>query len=214
MFKRNNVHALVAQHLQAVEECLINYESFIRAASSGESNRETLRALASGVAASEDKADKALRSIIDSLGSGYLATTREEIISLVTACDKVANKCESTAKAVVIQHVQFPKEFSAHMIQILEVIRQQFHVLEQVVGTFFEKFTALLNDHSVLDEIRTLETQVDRIEDKLKENLFDMDISLAEKLQLEQFLEWLADPSDIIENIADHIQIMLISRKV
>lgn len=40
-----------------------------------------------------------------------------------------------------------------------------------------------------------------------------MDVSLAEKMQLFQFVEWLADLSDIIENIADKIQIMLITRK-
>ena len=40
-----------------------------------------------------------------------------------------------------------------------------------------------------------------------------MDISLAEKMQMKEFADDIADISDIIENLADKIQIMLVTRK-
>ena len=77
----------------------------------------------------------------------------------------------------------------------------------------FSKMNALQKDPSILDEIRALESKVDRIEDKLNGDIFGLDIGLAEKMQISHVVELLCDLSDIIEDIADKIQIMLIARK-
>ncbi len=185
----------------------------MRAATTPETVPETLRPLAVAVGKSEDSADKALRSMIDSLGGSFLASTRENIIALSTSCDKVANKCESIAKTVVYQHIKLPEEFSEDIMQILTITREQFDVLEESIGMFFDKFGAFLQDHTILDEIRKFESKVDAIEERLTENLFDMNLNLAEQMQMASLLEAICDLSDIIENIADKIQIMLISRK-
>lgn len=217
MFTRNNsnkVHTLIVEHLQVVEECLINFEGFMRAATTPETVTETLRTLSIGVGKAENAADQALRRMIDSLGGSFLASTREDIISVATSCDKVANKCETVAKIVVYQQIKFPEAFAEDLMKIIAITREQFDVLEESIGMFFDKFGALLQNHEILDEIRKLESKVDVIEENLQEKLFTMDLTLAEKLQLSQTLELLCDISDIIENIADKIQIMLISRKV
>ncbi len=211
--KTNQVHAFIVEHMQDVEECLINFEGFMRAATSPAATAEILRPLAVGVGKAEDSADKALRRMIDALGGSFLASTREEIISISTSCDKVANKCESLAKMVVYQKIEFPEEFANDIMEILSKTREQFDVLKESISTFFEKFGSLLQDHSILDEIRKLESHVDIIEERLYEKIFALDLGLAHKMQLSQFIEYLADLSDIIEDIADKIQIMLISRK-
>ncbi len=216
MFNKNNsnkVHALIVEHLGCVEECLINFEGFMRAATTPETVSETLRPLAVGVGKSEDSADKALRSMIDSLGGSFLASTREDIIALSTSCDKVANKCESISKTVVYRHVKFPEEFADDIMEIIEITRNQFDVLEEAIGMFFDSFGAFLKDHSILDEIRKYESKIDAIEERLTETLFDMNLNLAEQMQMADLIEFICDLSDIIENIADKIQIMLISRK-
>ena len=58
-----------------------------------------------------------------------------------------------------------------------------------------------------------LETEIDVIEEKLQEDLFASDRELAEKLQLSTLYVLFGDISDIIEDIADKIQILLIARK-
>ncbi len=218
MFKKNkdnDVHALMVEHLQDIEECLINFEGFIRAATTPETVHETLRTLAVGVGKSENAADYAFRRMVDSLGASYLASTREEIISLASSCDKIANKCETAAKMIVYQQVKFPVEFTADFMKIISVTKEQFDVLEESINMFFNKFGAMLKNHDILDVIRKHESSVDVIEEKLQEQLFSMkELHLSEKLQLSQIIELICDISDIIENIADRIQIMLISRKV
>ena len=63
-----------------------------------------------------------------------------------------------------------------------------------------------------LDEIRALESEVDAIEQGLYRKIFKLDMGLAERTQLASFVDLVADLSDIIENIADKIQIMIISK--
>ena len=77
----------------------------------------------------------------------------------------------------------------------------------------FSKFNALQKDHSILDRVRSLETEIDVIEEKLQEDLFASERELAEKLQLSELYVFFGDISDIIEDIADKIQILLIARK-
>jgi uncharacterized protein Yka (UPF0111/DUF47 family) len=77
----------------------------------------------------------------------------------------------------------------------------------------FQKMSALQKDTSILDKIRALETDVDHIEDKINTQIFQMNLALAEKMQVSHIVEHLCDLSDIIEDVADKIQIMLIARK-
>jgi len=214
MFSSNNkVHTLITEQIKDVEETLIQFESFLSAATTPETVEETLRALSAGVGEAEDVADKSLRRMIDSLDGPFLPSTREDLIAIATSCDKVANKCEGIAKIVVYQHFCFPEEFAADIMEIMSISREQFSLLEESISRLFSKFGALLKDHSILDEIRALETKVDIIEERLEEAIFDSGLGLAEKMQCSRVIELICDLSDIIEDIADKIQIMLITRK-
>ena len=211
---QKDVHTLIMEQIGDVKTCLINFEGFMRASIAPETVVETLRVLAGGVAQAENVADVSLRKMIDSLAeTAYLPSTRQEIISIATDCDRIANKCEHFAQMSIFQRFRFPAEFSDDITKILAITNEQFDVLQNSISTLFSNFGALAKDHQILDEIRAHESAVDRIEQKLCDSISDMEISLAEKMQLFQFVEWLADLSDIIENIADKIQIMLITRK-
>lgn len=217
MFSKKNqqtVRELINEQINDVKTCLINFEGFMRASTAPETVVETLRVLAAGVAQAENEADVSLRKMIDSLAeTAYLPSTRQELISIATDCDRIANKCEHFAQMSIFQRFRFPAEFAEDVNKILAVTDEQFELLQNSVSALFSDFGALAKDHRILDDIRTHESAVDRIEQKLYDSIFDMDITLAEKMQLFQFVEWLADLSDIIENIADKIQIMLITRK-
>ena len=83
----------------------------------------------------------------------------------------------------------------------------------KAITKLFTNFGELLKDHSILDEIRSFESMVDKIEHKLNEEVYALDIELAAKMQLAKYVESVCDISDTIENIADKMQIMLITRK-
>ena len=215
IFKKNSdVHTLIMEQIEDVEKALINYESFMRAATTEGVQNDTLRALMRGVCDAENVADCSLRAMIDSLAEGaYLPSTREDLIAIATSCDKVANKCETISKIMVQQKISLPKGNAEDFMKIVEITKQQFSVLEESISMLFSKFNALQKDHSILDRVRSLETEIDVIEEKLQEDLFASDRELAEKLQLSTLYVLFGDISDIIEDIADKIQILLIARK-
>ena len=215
MFKKNsNVHTMIVEQIKDVETCMINFENFMRAATTEGTVHETLRTLCIGVQDAEAKADRSLRAMIDTLYDGsFLPSTREDLISIATRCDKVANKCESISKTMVFQRFHCPSAYAEDLNAIFTITKEQFELLEESISMLFSNLNKLQKDHSILDKIRTLETKVDRIEDKVTEDIFTLDIGLAEKMQIANVVEWLCDLSDIIEDIADKIQIMLIARK-
>ena len=215
MFRRkSDVHTLIMEQIKDVEKCIFEFEKFMEAATTPETIPETLVELVEGVKSAEDVADKSLRAMIDSLSDGaYLPSTREDLISIGTSCDKIANKCEYVAKTIVFQRFDFPEEFAQDVVDILSITKQQFEILEEAIGMLFQKMSALQKDTSILDNIRALETDVDHIEDKINTQIFQMNLALAEKMQVAHIVEHLCDLSDIIEDVTDKIHIMLIARK-
>ena len=214
MFKKDaKVHILISEQIKDVEECLITFEGFMRAAVVPSTAGETLRSLAAGVDKAENAADVSLRRMIDSLSGQYLPSTRQDLIALATSCDHVANKCEHIAKSMVTRKIRFPEEFGDDLMEIISLTKQQFTILEQSITLLFTQLGAFLKDHHILDEIRTLESRVDAIEENLYEKIYAMDLDVANQDRMAGMLELICDSSDIIENIADQIQIMLITRK-
>ncbi len=216
MASKNNsrkVHSLITEQIKDVQGCLISFENFLRAATTAGTVHDTLSALAESVHQMENAADRSLRTMIDSLGGAFLPSTRQDLIEIATKCDRIANKCEHTAMTVVLQRFLFPEEFASDLLQIQQYTHKQFDVLAESISLLFSKFGELLNDHSILDKIREYESKVDEIEKGLYERIFTMDVDLAHQMQISNFVELVCDVSDIIENIADHIQIMLITRK-
>lgn len=212
--KSNSVHKLIMEQIQDVENCLVHFEGFVRAVCTPEARFETLRNLASGIGKAEAEADISLRRMIDSFNGGtFLPSTREELIQIATSCDRVANKCEAFAVAIVQQKFLFPADFSEDLLNILAIIHKQFDLLEDSISRLFSDFNGMLKDHSILDNIRREETKVDQIETALYERIFSLDIDLAHRMQMSNFVEIICSISDVIENIADKIQIMLVTRK-
>ena len=212
--KNNEVHAYIMEQIKDVEACMRSFENFIRAASSPGTDAETLEMLCKDVCKKEDVADRSLRRMIDSLvGTSFLPSTREDLISIATSCDKVANKCESVALMAVYQHFRFPEDHANDLLKIISITHKQFDLLEESISLLFAKFGELLKDHAILDQIRALETEVDIIEQNLYKDIFRMDMDLAHQTQLAHYVDELCDLSDQIEDIADKIQIMLVTRK-
>ena len=211
---KNNLHDLIMDQIQDVEACLVSFESFMRAATTPETVVQTLRSLSVGVGQLENAADLSLRRMIDSLAdASFLPSTRADLIDVATNCDRVANKCEHVSMMMVHQKFRFPQSMNEELTEILVLTHDEFEMLKTAIDRLFSNIGDLLKNHKILDEIRAKESQVDVIEQRLYDNVFDMDLTLAEKMQCTQFLEQLCDISDVIENIADKIQIMLITRK-
>jgi len=217
MFKKKKdsaVQQLIMEQINDVENCFIHFEGFIHAICVPETVPETIRILSGSIAQAESVADESLRRMIDSLEGGlYLPSTRESLISIACDCDRVANKCESFAKMVVFQNFHFPKEYFESLQEIVSITHAQFDILKKSIAKLFSNFGELLRNHTILDEIRDHESRVDAIEEELYEKIYKSDMDLAHQMQIGNYVELVCHISDIIENIADKIQIMRVTRK-
>lgn len=216
LFKSNTskVHTMILEQIKDVEGCLASFENFMRAAVNPQSDIQTLRGLADAVCQMESAADRSLRVMIDSLNNvAYLPATRSELIEIAAKCDKIANKCEHVAAMIVMQKFHFPAEYADKLMQIVTISREELKILVTAIGQLFSKFDELLKDHSILDQVRECESKVDVLELEIYESVYSLEIGLAERVQIAGFVELVCDVSDIMEDIADNIQIMLITRK-
>lgn len=207
------VDVMILDQIKDVESCLSEFCRFMEAAVNPETDADTLRTIATKVSRKEEAADVSLRKMIDSLNASLLPATRSELIEIATSCDEIANKCQHTALMMVFQNFRFPENYGKDLMKMMDLMGKQMPLLMTAISRLFSDFGGLLKDHSILDEIRSYETDVDDIEEKLIERCYAMDMGLAEKMQLAGFVDAVADVSDIIEDVADAIQISLIKRK-
>ena len=212
--KNDNVHGLIMEQLKVIKSCLTSFEDFMRVASSAENDQDTLRSICQLVYEKEHDADVTLRKMIESLGGTmFLPSTREDLIAIGTSCDKIANKCEDISYMVVLQNFRFPEDYNDDIREIMELTNKQFELLEEAIKLLFTRMNDLLKNYTILNEIRDYESRVDVYERKLYEKSYSLDIGLAERMRLTEFVSSLCDISDIIENVADQIQIMVVTRK-
>ena len=100
------------------------------------------------------------------------------------------------------------------MLEIIDITRGQLDILYKAVDKLLNNFSDLLKNKKILDDIRREESRVDNIEEMLHERIFEMDLSLTEKIYYRDLVSRIGQISDIIEDLSDRMHIMLIKRGI
>lgn len=216
MFFRNQVgkvYTLVDEHFDDVSRCFDAYEAFMEEyLNTPQSQR--CHDLYATVDNLERDADVARRTLIREVGNTIIpGNTKTEIMSLVQMIDGVANICQDAARLIILERVVLPEAYRDDVRRIVAITRDQLNLLDEASSDLFNDYSSLEVEGGILGKIKRKESDVDEIELSLIKTLFESDMSLAEKLFYRNFLSRVCDISDLIENIADQIQIMVVSRK-
>jgi predicted phosphate transport protein (TIGR00153 family) len=147
-------------------------------------------------------------------GGALLPSTRKEILEISNAIDKIANNVQGISRRMVIERAFFPEEIKPGLLDIASYTRDQLFLLANVVELLNEDYDKLAQYYSTIEEIKAFEKKIDGFERAALKQLFGMDISLAEKIHAKYFITRMEEISDLIEDIADSIQMMVIFRKV
>ena len=91
--------------------------------------------------------------------------------------------------------------------------KRQLDLMYGAVDKLLNEYNVIFKDRKILDDIRSEESMVDNIEHMLHERIFELDISLCEKVYYRTLICDLCQISDIIEDISDQIQVMLVERE-
>ncbi len=211
--KDNRVQNCFEDHHHSVAECVEDLQDFFTELFSENCNKHKLESIYVSIDSSESAADKELRHIVDLLSGAFLPMTRSNLIQIVQNTDDIANACQSIARRVLLEKIVLPKELHHDILEIISITRGQLDILYNAVDKLLNNFGGLLKNKKILDDIRREESRVDNIEEMLHERIFEMDITLTEKIYYRDLVSRIGQISDIIEDLSDRMQIMLVERE-
>lgn len=201
------------EHHGSIAECYENFERFFAILFSEDPDRNRLQSVKVALDSCESAADRGLRQIVDMMGVSFLPVTRGSLIALVQDTDEIANLCQEIVRQIYLEDIRIPAAIRQDVLEIIAVTKHQLGMLYTAVDKLLNDYRSIYRDRTILDDIRGEESHVDAIEAMLHERLFQMNLSLCEKIYYKDLLESICQISDVIEDIADRIQVMLVERE-
>lgn len=216
--KEKKVKRLIDEHIKKVGKCLNCFQDCFEAYFLGEfAKAKTIHDNCDNI---ETEADVQRREIGDHLFSGaFLPIERKDIYMMTDCVDEVANKAETASDIVVYQSPEVPLAYVNTLREIVDIIIKMFHTFQDAVKLY--EPCDCLQAHDVLAAIKVkiqsigvMESAIDKKEEALMITIFHSDLPLANKIQMESFLRRIAEISDVIEDAADRLYILVIRERI
>ena len=136
---------------------------------------------------------------------------RANILQLVENLDRVINLFDDVAHKFYIEQPDIPEKYHD---QLKNLVRQVADCSENmaIASRAFFRDLVTLRDYS--QKVFLLENQSDKTSAKLRKALFDSDLDLARKNQINRFIEEVADIADLAEDCIDSLLIFAIKREI
>ena len=136
---------------------------------------------------------------------------RGSILRLVENLDRVINLFDEVAHKFYIEQPEIPEIYH---IQLQTLVAQVADCAENmaIASRAFFRDLVTLRDYS--QKVYLLEHQSDKTAAKLRRAVFDSDMDLAHKMQINNFIEEVADIADLAEDCIDALLIFAIKREI
>ena len=140
-----------------------------------------------------------------------LPDMRSDIMKIIEGCDAIINKYESDLILMSVEKPKVPKELTAQLIEMIRLNLDCVNALIDGVRAFFSATQA--GDH--VQYVLFLEHQIDDLALELKRLVFDnKNLPLARQLQLKEFIYSIEKISDMAEDVADVLTVILAKHAV
>ncbi len=204
--KQRDIEALVLEHLNRVDESLQYFIQSITAYVQ-EGDVEKANQLAFETHKAEGQADDVRRRVETKLLAGALMpASRRDILQLVEQADRLANAAENALDHLLLQKIEIPDVMRPPILEIASKSELIFSHVKSAIGNLFKKMETAL-EHTA--HIERIEGEIDHIERKALKHLFEQDLDLAHKLQVNGFIRSVVELSDRAEDLSDHIELMV-----
>lgn len=202
---------LIFEHLGLVEETIHSFQKALFNYLANEDPKEAGE-LALSVHKLEGQADDVRRKVeAEILGGALLASSRGEMMEIIERVDKLANSAEALLDFLLLQGVKVPGELKPEVEEITLLTLDIFEELKKALHQLFKDRNKAL-DHT--KAIEKKEGQVDELERDFIQQLFSLDISLAEKIMVRDFLLSLTEISDRAEDLSDRLEMAVAQRLI
>jgi len=159
---------------------------------------------------SENEADKIKQAIEAKLYAGaFLPINRGDYIMLAEFVDRIANQAETTANLIVLTRPDIPEFLNAGILELLDrgiASFNAFKVALEAMDLDIEKVK------DAIIQVTTFETEADKIEWETIKTLFKSDLDLCRKLHIRELVLDIAIISDLSEDAAERLGVMVVKR--
>lgn len=160
----------------------------------------------------EHESDILRRDIESSLyEQNLIPDLRGNILQLVENLDKVINLFDEVAHKFYIEQPDIPEIYHE---QLRTLVRQVSDCAENMAISSRAFFRDLVTLRDYAQKVFLLEHQSDKTSAKLRKSLFDSNLELAHKNQINEFIEEVADIADLAEDCIDALLIFAIKREI
>ena len=208
--KEAAIESLLKKQFQGVAGLL---EDFVKVAQLYFAGDEKYNEMAFQVHQQEHDLDVIRRDIEKNLyGGAYLPFFREDYTHLAELIDDIANSAEDVCDHFSMEQPEFPEELKEGIIDLTKGVVDTFNSMPDVLEMLFKDMESIAEHCQRVSE---KEQEVDKKEWKLINRLFvNIDIPLANKILVREFIQHIAKVSDKIEDAADWIRVMVIKRRI
>ncbi len=200
--KENEVINLFHKHLRKVKIAVDTTYTLIQIpAPERESVVKKVREL-------ETEADSIRRDAETMMYSGaFLAQSRGDMLGLIEAVDRIANKAEFVSDLLYLQDLIIPESLKEKYKKEFDYSIKTYDALQKAAETLFDD-TEKVKEYVL--KVEKWENTGDGVERDLIRSIFQLDIDLAWKMQLRELAFQIGDIADRSEDASDRIEIILL----
>ncbi|HOK40179.1 MAG TPA: DUF47 family protein [bacterium] len=211
--KENKVIELMSEHLDKIEEVIIEFNDLINCYCNG-ITCDALKEKSYKVHLKEHEADEIRRKIQTELLAGaFLPFYRENFIKIPDMIDQIASDAVQISKDLFLEFIQLPDELKNYLRQISAAILD-------TLRKFIEMFDFIPDEiDKVIEyshEVSKCEQKVDKLEWAAKVYIFKENKTLdkVDKIICNSLVTKIADIANVIEDAADYINLTMIKMKI
>ena len=136
---------------------------------------------------------------------------RGNILQLVENLDRVVNLFDEVAHKFYIEQPDIPEIYHKQLQKLVREVSECAENMAISSRSFFRDISTL-RDYA--QKVYLLEHQSDKTSAKLRKAVFDSELELAQKMQINNFVEEVADIADLAEDCIDSLLIFAIKREI
>ena len=197
---QNEIRATVSEMIKTLEKCSGDYDSSFL--------KDSVR----DVHLHERKADDIRREIeVLMYAKALFPESRGDILALVESIDRIANQSEKAVWMMQTHHLTIPPAFQPGILTLAKVSAEAASELLEASAKLFTNYKIAAE---FLGKVDQLESEADRIEATLTEQVFLSDLEGVRKILMRDLIHNLAQVSDRAHNVADRIRIIIAKRSI
>jgi predicted phosphate transport protein (TIGR00153 family) len=177
-----------------------------------ERRSDNYRAISKKIKYIEHDSDTLRRDIESRLyEQNLIPDMRGNILQLVENLDKVVNLFDEVALKFYVEQPDIPEEYHESLKLLVKQVSDCAENMAIASRAFFRDLVTL-RDYA--QKVYLLEHNSDKTSAKLRRSVFDSDLELAHKMQINGFVEEVADIADLAEDCIDALLIFAIKREI